>query len=206
MRLSYQHGYIFLANPKCGSQSVRRGLNQYSDVRSGGEGPGGELHNHSCLRTVEDFLQTQERSLDDFVVLTTCRNPWDRVVSCFEFGRQQPKSIWHTAFTEAGGDFRAFCNHRILRHHFAKDAKHAQGPYDILSFGSDRSGKMRAEVFDITNMQGLQQRFRQLGVPMQILHSNRSKRGSYADYYDDYSRRLVAELFSTDIDYMGYTY
>lgn len=206
MRISYKHNFVFLANPRCGSSSVRQSLNSYSDVRGGGRNSGAALTHHSSLRAVQDYLESQGRNLDDFKVLTTCRNPWDRAVSIYHYGLKNPDSnAWHKAATEAGS-FKAFCFGKALPHHFAPDARHRHGPYDVVSFGSDKSGKMRAEVFDLTDMAGLQARFGELGAEVKIPHVNGTERGEYRQYYDDETREHIARLFAPDITFMGYRY
>jgi hypothetical protein len=41
-----------------------------------------------------------------------------------------------------------------------------------------------------------------VGLP----HVNRSKHSSYRDYYDDVTRKRVAQVFAKDIDAFGYTF
>jgi hypothetical protein len=47
-----------------------------------------------------------------------------------------------------------------------------------------------------------------LGLPPteDVPHLNRSRRGSYRDYYNDATRKRVAEVFAKDIDAFGYTF
>ena len=42
--------------------------------------------------------------------------------------------------------------------------------------------------------------------PSTPVHKNKSKHGTYHDYYTDETRKRVAEVYAEDIDLFGYTY
>ena len=47
----------------------------------------------------------------------------------------------------------------------------------------------------------------QLGLePSTPVHKNKSKHGTYHDYYTDETRQRVAEVYAEDIELFGYTY
>ena len=47
----------------------------------------------------------------------------------------------------------------------------------------------------------------QLGLePTTPAHKNKSRHGTYHDYYTDETRQRVAEVYAEDIDLFGYTY
>src|SRR4051812_17679595 len=105
MRLSFRYRFVFLANPRCGSTSVRAALDRYADLASNRRNG---IHPHSRLEQVETYLaENAGPPIDDFAVLTTCRNPWERTVSIYHFGLANPQSIWHLPAIEAGS-FRTF--------------------------------------------------------------------------------------------------
>lgn len=206
MIVSFRHSLIVLANPRCGSTSIRTALKEFADLT--GSIRGG-LHPHSCLRSVERHLQAAgEPNLNSFVVITTVRNPWDRVVSIYHYGLREPKSIWHRPSVEAGS-FRAFCQHDVLdwvfRPKAGRDAIN-EGPFDIVNFTSDLFGRRVAEVFDMDQLAAVEARLRQIGINVSIPHLNKTERGGYVGYYDERSRDRVAYLFERDIEFMAYKF
>jgi hypothetical protein len=204
MRIHFEKKLISLANPRCGSTSIRDALTPF-----GGEGAGDGLNGHACLRSVEKFIRdTRGEPIDGYTVVTTIRNPWERTVSIFHYGLSNPKSIWHKPAVEAGS-VASFCKDKVLDWVFRpipEEGSHPEGPFDIISFGSDAKGAFRAEVYDITQMPALESRLRGLGLPVSIPHINQSAHEDYRAYFDDVSRERVRRLFAKDIEIMGYTF
>lgn len=78
---------LFIHIPKNAGTSITKSLEMEN------QGHVAALH---YKRNLEDF--------DEFFKFTVIRNPWDRVVSCYEFARMQ-KSYWHNAVTNKHWDF-----------------------------------------------------------------------------------------------------
>lgn len=206
MLISFRHAFVFLANPRCGSQSIRAALAHHADIKGSVKGP---LHPHACLRSVERYLEMEKRgTIGDYFVFTTVRNPWERMVSIYHFGLSKPRSIWHQPVKQAGS-FHAFCQHEILDTIFRPkpgQTPSSEGAFDVVSFGSDSLGTPRAKVFDIGRIGDVEAHLTRLGIEVSIPHLNATEHGGYASYYDDASRERVAHLFERDIDLMGYTF
>jgi len=197
MLISRRHRVIFLANPKCGSQSVRAALLEVPGV----EEP--DLHLHACLRSVEAWL---DEPLSDYFVFTTARDPWERVVSIYHFGMKIKASVWHLPAIESGS-VSAFCFHPTLEWLYRPkegDESWTEGPYDLPSFCSDISGSFRARVFDIRDVARLEACLAERDIRITVPNINRTNHGPYADYYDERSAARVAFLFEKDIALMGY--
>ena len=148
------------------------------------------------------------------------RNPWSRMVSWYSMiaswnrnhgpasGKPQDRvrgdmrdgnQMWRAV--AAYGSFEEF----VLR-----------GPDEITRVGRAQIDYLRApasgaEVDFIGRTENfaedLQTVQRVLGVePAPPPHRNRSRHGSYRDYYTEASRAKVAEVFAEDIDRFGYTF
>lgn len=204
MRISLSHKIILLANPRCASTSLRRALDPVSEIK--GANDGDPLANHACLKSVErHLLAIDGPPLTDFFIATTIRNPWDRVVSIYHYGLTNPASIWN-APAVAAGSVSAFCFDPILDWVFGPDAGHPEGPFDIVSFTTDLSGRRPCSVFDITGLGELEAEFRARGVDSPIPHVNTTERGDYRPLFDEPAARRIGQLFSIDIEEGHYSF
>lgn len=204
MRISLTHRLIFLANPRCASTSLRRALDPFCEIKGASDGK--PLAHHACLKSVERHLmEIGEGGLDGFFIFTTLRNPWDRVVSIYHYGLSNPASIWH-APASAAGSVSAFCFDPILDWVFSPQAGHPEGPFDIVSFTSDLSGKRRSAVFDVGDLTRLEQALADRGLDIRAPHINASKRGHYRPYFDERAAARVGELFAVDVAEGGYAF
>ncbi|MDQ2859735.1 MAG: hypothetical protein M3T55_03215 [Pseudomonadota bacterium] len=209
MRISFKRKFIFLANRRCGSTSVRKALDPTSDVKGSRPGP---LDHHACLRTVERYVVTQGYRLQDFFIFTTIRNPWARVVSIYHYGLREPASIWHAASKEAGS-FHAFCFHPVLDQVFGLGSTVPECPQDINSFTSSVAA-VPVDAYDCSpaGFHAMQEKLRgDVGLPtVFIQHANASEHPPYAAFYADpkfghAARARIAELFECDVSF-GYTF
>jgi hypothetical protein len=91
MRLSTQHKFIFFANPKTGSDSVRAFLDPFSDIKSvtyreiTTENP---FYSHIRPVEVKAILSKWGWSYDEYFRFTFVRNPWSKLVSLYEMIRE----------------------------------------------------------------------------------------------------------------------
>jgi hypothetical protein len=122
------------------------------------------------------------------------RNPWDRIVSTYEYARQNPQSINHALAVEAGSfpEFVERCSVRPIQEH-----------------AFDEHGKPLVDR--IVRLEGIaeywRQILRQVSLPFTPLpHVNRSRRRPYQDYYDAATRELVQRRFVADIEIGKYVF
>lgn len=202
MRVLLAQRLIFLCNPKCASESIRKVLDPHADYSGGKRG---SIGNHADMRDVERFLAAEGHDAGTFEVFTTIRNPWARVVSLYHYGIANPKSVWHAPATEAGS-FRDFCFGPHLRTAFTPKRESNERSVDIVSFGSDSLGRFRPTVFDVDRLHEAEGWLRVRGVEATIPHINRTQHEHYRAYYDEESRREVEDIFQTDIAFAGYVF
>ena len=105
MRISIRKRFVFLSNPRCGSQSIRAMLQPYSDILSTVEKP---FHHHSNARVIKRALKRLDFDWEEFYSFTTIRNPWARAASFWEYGGLNEASVWNRRRAESS-DFHEFC-------------------------------------------------------------------------------------------------
>jgi hypothetical protein len=192
---------IFIHVPKAAGTSVKTelyGRPQYGHRRLA------EFHAYEAARTARYFKF-------GFV-----RNPWDRLLSAYSYligeqGTNARDDRFAAALLRPAGDFTGFVTALqqpgYRRAVMAYDHFRLQRDWICLpgapSHGLDFLG--RFERID-ADMDVVRER---LGLPQsQLDHARRSQRreGSYRDAYTAASRAVVADLYSADIELLGYTF
>lgn len=88
MRISHKYKFIFFANPKTGSESVREILAPYSDIRAEYDGPivseSNPFYNHMPPLELKNIFLAKGLNYDGYFKFTMVRNPWARLVSLYE--------------------------------------------------------------------------------------------------------------------------
>jgi len=135
---------------------------------------------------------------------TLVRNPWDKVVSHYEYRRKRNKTEVATrniSFTEwvkktYGPDKDPF---------FYNNPKAFQPQVEWLK---DDEGKVSIDF--IGKFETINKDFDQIksviGLEAELPHLNASKRAGYQSYYDEETREIVAQWFHEDIETFGYQF
>jgi hypothetical protein len=101
MRFSNKYKFIYFANPKCGSTSLRVFLenldeeiiDNYNDINKKNL-----YHDHYNAQTYyEIFKKYYNIDLKEYFSFTIIRNPWDKIVSAFKYQKRDKNGIewWH---------------------------------------------------------------------------------------------------------------
>ena len=199
MRISREYGLIFLANPKCASTTIERYIDAYThrDAKIPKNYP-----KHTNATILERYMHENDLVYDDFLVFTTIRNPWDRLVSLWSYSRTRPESLWFDA-ASTSNTLSDFLRTDIIRDHFVRQ-------FGLAGF--THTGDGRCVVDDVLCVEryatALPLMFRRLGIDFvdKGWRVNPSTRDGYRAYYNDLDRELVAELFKADIEYGGYRF
>ncbi|WP_156137620.1 sulfotransferase family 2 domain-containing protein [Methyloceanibacter caenitepidi] len=195
MRLSDRHRFVFISNPRCGSTSIRQMLDPFSDVRSKTPPPVPWLHHHAGADLIEAGMKETGRNPDDYVFLTTVRNPWARVFSAYKFGLKNPNSTWH-APAVSEGSVNGFVQHP---HVIGKMRGHAL----------ESKATKRVRVFRIEDQTDelLTLASSIVGESISLPHVNTTEDSSYTDAFTEANAiGLVAEIFASDIAFAGYRF
>jgi hypothetical protein len=211
MRISNRHKFILISNPKCASQSLRALLDPYSTIRGRKTFP---YNNHVTARRLKQKFDEAGWDWSNYLTLTTVRNPWDRMVSFWAFGKQEPRSVWAQLAERTGGGFEAFV--AGFPDYLAEtlmpppDGREGQFGFDIRQIAFSEAGERLIET--IIPVEQLSDQvpaiFQRLGLDApQLIHKNASPRGDYRSYYTSpVSIDGVAQLFAPDIEMFGYQF
>ena len=135
---------------------------------------------------------------------TLVRNPWDKVVSHYQYRRKRNKTQVATrnvSFSEwvkktYGPDKDPF---------FYNNPKAFQPQVEWLK---DDQGRIAIDF--IGKFESINDDFDQIksiiGIEAELPHLNASKRAGYQSYYDDETRLIVAQWFHEDIEVFGYSF
>lgn len=208
MLISDSHQFIFLRMRKVASSSMRAVLEPLCIPK-----PNGRLrhlmsrarlewnyHNY-VFRAHENITAARRRmpadAFADYFKFAFVRNPWERLVSEYEFILRNPHHGRYKRVKALGG-FSAFIEMQINR----KDAYQ-------LNMLCDKRGKLLTDF--IGKLENLDRDWQtvceRIGIEHQLLpHENVSQRKPYQDYYDAASVKLVARHWAREIELFEYSY
>jgi len=196
--LSEAHQVIFIHIPKCAGVSVRSFLEECGfwqirlddypqDIRSGFYRQG----------TAARMLPRAERGLwDRSLKFCVCRNPYDRLVSAWSFGRQRNKlSVPFDYFVRYMHTFDSFW---VVWHCVLPQKQHV-----LIDDVPVIDMACRYETLE-RDFERIRTRVGRPGVPLP--HRNRSAHKPYQAYYTRELQDVVFERFQVDFEYFGYAY
>lgn len=203
MRASTTSKFVFIANPKCASTSFRKALDPRSNVKTTPRKKTVEtpfhlpMSNHSSAAELKAAFLERGWDWQEYFVFTTIRNPWSKVVSLYNYGLKQPKSVWHP-IANASSSMLEF----VSTKEFAKRAR------TIDQMTLDGSGAslvdMIIKVEDIgASLPELRKR---LGFDIEVGHLNASTQESYRELFDEETAEKVRQFFKADIEMGGYEF
>jgi hypothetical protein len=199
---------LFVHVPKTGGSSIDRLFDtQVPDAR---KVAGRQRH------APYNRLLNAEPQLADYWSFGFVRNPWARMVSWWAmlggvFERAEagePKALEklrrHPEVWLTEGEYRHDFARFVLE---GTDAISKVGRPQLTTLTAagrtvDFIGRLESFDRDIPLVRERLGLTPDVGLP----HVNRSKHSSYRDYYDDVTRKRVAQVFAKDIDAFGYTF
>jgi hypothetical protein len=208
MLISDSHEFIFVLIRKAASSSLLSLLRPYALNTPGGRwarlqsraGLTRDYRQHA-FRTHDPILEARRRMTPErfarYFKFSIVRNPWDRLVSEYEYIRSRRDHGRHRRVMRLGS-FEGFVRMQIPR----ADAYQA----NMLC---DRAGGL---LLDFTGrFESLDADWQtlcdQLGIPQQPLpRRNVTGHGDYREYYDAALRDLVAQHWRRDIELFGYRF
>jgi hypothetical protein len=135
---------------------------------------------------------------------TVVRNPWDKVVSHYEYRRKKNK-------TEIASRNISFTDWVKMTYGEEKNTFYYNNPRSFqpqVEWLKDNDGKISIDF--IGKFESINADFNQIknaiGLDAELPHLNASNRASYRSYYDDDTRDIVARWFQEDIKVFGYSF
>ena len=135
---------------------------------------------------------------------TVVRNPWDKVVSHYEYRRKKNK-------TEIATRNISFSDWVKMTYGENKDTFYYNNPRSFqpqVDWLKDKQGNISMDY--VIRFESINEDFDHvksaIGLDASLPHLNASKRDSYQSYYDDETRTIVAKWFREDIDQFEYDF
>jgi hypothetical protein len=187
LRERHLRPYVFIHINKTGGSSIEKALGVGLD--------------HSTA--LEKYRQLGAAAWERKFVFTMVRNPWDKVVSHYHYRIRTNQS-------GLGEDTIPF-SEWLQRCYVERDPRYYDQPRMFMpqrQWLVNEQGEMLVEF--IGRFESLQDDFQRicerLSVQAELGHAKPSVRGSYRDYYDSESERLVGEVFAEDVQLFGYSF
>ena len=210
--ISYDKRCIFIHIPKCGGTSIENIIWPDTEQRTERNlwmGFVSKYHNKYQTGGLQHLLARQvleevgKDVFDSFYKFVIVRNPWDRIVSQFAYMQMRPDLM----------DFIGMNQKTEFKHYLdlIQKKQHVQWmPQTEFILGKD--GKLLVDMIGhienfeedslkIFNKLGL------YGAKSKVGHAKRSKRKKIDFYYSDLEAiEMVGQIFSSDIEYFGYSF
>ncbi len=211
MIYSSSHNFVFVHIAKTGGQSIKQALLPYRELgkktrvaRLMSKLPlrrdPAELHYPPHVSAQWLRRRIGAERFDKAFKFAIVRNPFDRLVSSYEYIRQ---SDWHHAHEAAK---------RMGFKEFLKYQKRRNLSYfrPQLYYLSDSHGKLMVDkIYRFEEFGGvLEDVCARIGIPKpeSVPHKNSSKRASLASYYDEETIEMVRRNFGADLKAFGYEF
>ena len=193
-----QHRCVFVHVPKSAGTSVAHGLfgKEFESAKLG----------HAKLRAYEVLLGRD--AFATYFKFAFVRNPWDRVVSAYEFLKQGGTGTYDVEWTAAHigkyPDFRTFVQQWITPRNIYRNAVFVPQWEFVMVRGKvavDFLGHYESLHSDFSRIT------RQLGLTSSLEHRNRSmSRKDYRNYYDAATRHIIDKVYRKDIEVFDYVF
>lgn len=213
MRISHSDKWIFLAVPRTGSTTVRKLLDDYSDIRSihitkiSKEFP---FYHHISALELKNIFEIRGWKWEDYTKFCIVRNPFDRIVSLYYHHLKMRKNVAKKSFLKRIKD-------KVISEPSFEDFVFQINPGNRLTtslknFICDQSGNVLVDdILKFENLESdipkyLNKLSTQINIDS-IPHLNASKgRLKYRKYYGPDTKKKIAELYYYEIEKFAYSF
>jgi hypothetical protein len=195
MIISNSHNFVFIATTKTGSTTIEKYLWSYKSKHKITHFD--DSYNKHCPLKI---IYEKFPFIDNYFKFAVVRNPFDWVVSWYFYR----KSVSNNNNTK-DISFKEWLVDKNSSAYNIEGIGLTLSQYDIISCDAN------IKIDFIGKYENLQEDFDiicdKIGIPRQELpRENRSNHKHYTEYYDDETRKIVAEKFAKDIKYFGYKF
>ena len=186
--IHHQHKFIFIHIPKCGGHSIEKIFDAWSRANNFFVGWNRQ---HFLLK---DIIKENPKC-KNYTKFTFIRNPFSRIISEYFYIKKTSNKQFNLSFKE-------FCLN------LDDNLNEYCAPFHQLTLCDY---VLNAPIDFVGRLENFQEDFNKvcdkIGIPRQKLpHKNESKHKHYTEYYDDETRRIVANRYARDIEYFGYKF
>lgn len=221
MRISHSHKFIFLANARTGSTTVRNILDKYSEIKSvhiteiSDDFP---FYNHISALELKTIFIEREWDWESYEKFCFVRNPFDRTVSLYHHHLRMKERIKNKRFKnnilkKYRRDKHGLDNPGPSFRDFVMSMKAKKGLHASLnSFVCDLDGKLLVnQILKFENIADeLPKYLKKLDISItseDIPHLNSSdNRVKYRSYYDNELIARVRKLYQYEFDNFSYSF
>ncbi|ELS03996.1 Sulfotransferase family [Xenococcus sp. PCC 7305] len=217
MLISYSHKFIFFHVTKAAGTSVKEALKKYAEEpnrfkmkrppkeKNGKPNKLYELWQSSLWHAkAKDVKKEFPEEYDNFYKFAFVRNPWDWQVSYYHFILKETTHIRHELVKNMPGGFEEYLEWVIAtKNPFPKGATKLQKEIIVEPNGElniDYLGRYETLNDDFDHVCQV------LNLQTSLPRLNQSKHRDYRGYYNDRTRKLVADNFQEDIELFGYSF
>jgi hypothetical protein len=189
---------IFIHIPKCAGTSIVNSLNMDT---SGHYSAGKVVAQQPIHPKIHD---------PEYISFTLVRNPWDRLVSCYELARMDIRPYYEHEHEDYAlmknikfSDVIQLLANPMYNHIFRHPGWRPQEHWVY-----DDDNKCNVDyIFKMENMhKELPEFFKKFELHVDIKHLNKSSRSNYTDYYTPELVEIVGEIYKSDIQKFEYKY
>lgn len=194
----YNHKYkcIFIHIPKTAGTSLGRTIFEDRDPSV----------SHSDAFYYEVF---EPKLFKEYFKFAFVRNPWDRLVSNYNYFLKRELRDQHKRFIENYEDFDSFVNAlvepKVVKEFFK--LYHFRPQYQFICDFKDNLLVDYLGYFETINEDFDQIVIRLNRPELKLPHLNSSKKGlDYRDFYTENTKKVVEELYRKDVELFGYNF
>ena len=189
--------------PKCGSSSIVDYVSShFKNIEiTGGLNEGywnSSNKGHINFNSDRPIYKSLDLNKFDFS-FSSIRNPWERILSAYHKGGWEHRRGEYPTFNSCV---------KAIKY---DDISCSASKWHVTSLHRHLVRNDKLIVDHLIRVENLQEDFNvvcdKIGIPKQQLpHINKSKHKHYTEYYDDETRKIVAEKYRKDIEYFGYKF
>lgn len=193
MAISDDKNLIFIHTPKNAGTSIIKGLNMYDEGH------------HKWFY----YEKKYPNKWKNYIKFTTARNPYSRVISCYEYARME-ESYYHS--TKGKAIYGKHPDHDLLKNKSFKECidilenqpnklNHHGWEHQTNYFVDNEHNIMVDEIIYMENMN--EELENKIGYTINKT-LNKSKDSSLDEYYDDELYEKVRTIYKKDFEILGY--
>ena len=213
MRISHKYKFVFLSKWKCGTESIRKILDPFSDIASKQEYP---YYHHTNANLLKNHFDSMGWDWNRYFVFISIRNPWDMLVSLYFYGLpdKSGKYFWDRHWNDIRQDIY-LPYHRIVPENIISFSDWINN-YDLSKFtleyfASDKKGENLVDY--IIKMEEIKDEMNNIGQKIginleaiEIPHINTTNHPEYQSFYTKKAINIVEDIFKSDIEAGGYIF